>query len=70
MWLLTDPTPITEQGVAELGFERADWDKRLWSLGGLHAGFDDGMCALCGPNVAVLAKTLGQLRGLLLFVGE
>jgi hypothetical protein len=49
--LLTDPTPITEEGLRELGFEQMDRNKPVWVLGDIHAGCENGLCAICGPNV-------------------
>ncbi len=70
MHLLTDPTPITEAGLRELGFEETlagfycnrlyvEWDHpyKGWYVrinGGNHKK----------------AETIGRLRGLLLFVGD
>ena len=54
IWLLTDPTPVTEAGLRELGADVAEKFAGEWGvymrLGGI--------------------KTLGKLRLLLLGVGE
>jgi len=66
---ITDPTPITEAGLLELGFER--WTLRTWMCGVLLLENRlDGrwLAEICREYLEV--KNLGQLRGLLLFVGE
>lgn len=67
---LTDPTPITESGLRELGFRLDYLYKPVWVLGEIQAGVDKGVCAICGTTVTALARSMGQLRLLLLSVGE
>lgn len=68
--LLKDPTPITEAGLRKLGLTGDDVCG--WYLGErliLVAVDKNGGWVDCnGGSFAI--KTLGQLRGLLLFVGE
>ena len=67
---LKDPSPITEAGLRELGFSPDYQHTPVWVLGDIHAGFENGVCAICGQDVTALAKTMGRLRMLLLGVGE
>ena len=66
---LRDPTPITQAGLWELGFRPDYQHKPVWVLGDTQAGVDKGVCAICGPTVTALAKSMGRLRMLLLSVG-
>lgn len=69
MWLLTDPTPITEAGLRELGFDNKQYPLRFECEGfKCVEKFASGWAVNAGRFFAV--KTIGQLRGLLLFVGE
>ena len=73
MHLLTDPTPITEAGLRKLGFHLADipGKHRIFSLGETAVHIDaDGGCEIDASDFSGYVKTIGQLRGLLLFVGE
>ena len=71
--LLTDHAPITEAGLRELGFHLADipGKHRIFSLGetAVHIAADGG-CEIDASDFSGYVKTIGQLRGLLLFVGE
>ena len=69
IWLLTDPTPITEAGLRELGFEPRPL--RSWRHGALT--LDDRpegrwLISICWEYREV--KSMGKLRCLLLGVGE
>ena len=69
---LTDPTPITEAGLRELGF-RFDPSEPLpvYRIGETMAAVDaDGACGVSGKTVNALVRGMGKLRGLLLSVGE
>jgi len=73
VWLLTDPTPITEAGLRDLGFHLADipGKHRIFSLGETAVHIDaDGGCEIDANDFSGYVKTLGQLRLLLLSVGE
>jgi len=73
MLLLTDPTPINEAGLRELGFHLADipGKHRIFSLGETAVHIDaDGGCEIDANDFSGYVKTLGQLRLLLLSVGE
>ena len=70
IWMLKDVAPITEAGLRELGFSPDYQHTPVWVLGDIHAGFENGVCAICGQDVTALAKTMGRLRMLLLGVGE
>lgn len=70
---LTDPTPITEAGLRELGFHLADipGKHRIFSLGETAVHIDaDGGCEIDANDFSGYVKTIGQLRMLLLGVGE
>lgn len=70
IWLLTDPTTITEAGLRELGLDGDDVCG--WYLEGrlvLLAGDAKGHWAEIN-GLSVCIKTLGKLRCLLLGVGE
>lgn len=62
---LRDPTPITEEGLRELGFKQY-FGSCVWWLGELRFTYEDDTLRFDRREV----KTMGQLRGLLLFVGE
>ena len=69
--LLKDPTPITEAGLRELGFHLADipGKHRIFSLGETAVHIDaDGGCEIDANDFSGYVKSMGQLRGLLLFV--
>jgi len=66
---LRDPTPITEAGLRELGFELSGDDDGL-SLGGWFAERFGRVWRFHHDATIVDPKSIGQLRGLLLFVGE
>lgn len=63
--LLTDPTPITEAGLRELGFERY-FGSCVWWLGDLRFTYEDDTLRFDRREI----KTIGRLRMLLLSVGE
>lgn len=67
---LADPTTITEAGLRELGFVFDDYTK-LWEIGE-DGGFYSQSSAMlyCHGLRAKNVKNLGQLRLLLLSVGE
>ena len=67
---LTDPTPITEAGLRELGFVFDDYTK-LWEIGE-DGGFYSQSSAMlyCHGLRAKNVRTLGHLRMLLLSVGD
>lgn len=67
MQLLTDPTPITEAGLRELGFWFSIHNDE-WILGDLIYDLDVHRLILAMGSFEV--KTVGQLRMLLLAVGE
>ena len=72
IWLLTDPTPITEAGLRELGF-RFDPSQPLpvYRLGETMAAVDaDGACGVSGKSANALVRGMGKLRLLLLGVVE
>jgi len=72
MRLLTDPTPITEAGLRELGF-RFDPSQPLpvYRLGETMAAVDaDGACGVSGKSANALVRGMGKLRLLLLGVVE
>lgn len=63
--LLKDPTPITEAGLLELGF-RQYFNSCVWWMGELRFTYKDDALNFERREI----KTIGQLRGLLLFVEE
>ena len=65
MQLLTDPTPITEAGLRELGFERY-FGSCVWWLGDLRFTYEDDTLRFDRREI----KTIGRLRMLLLSVWE
>lgn len=65
--LLRDPTPITEAGLRELGFGY-DRHNDEWLLGEFTYDLDIGRVIFATGSVEV--KSMGQLRMLLLGVGE
>lgn len=62
---LTDPTPITEAGLRELGFEQY-FGSCVWWLGDLRFTYEDDTLRFDRREI----KTMGRLRMLLLGVGE
>lgn len=65
MSFLADPTPITEAGLRELGFEQY-FGTSVWWLGSVRIEIVDDSAFFDRREI----KSMGQLRGLLLFVGE
>ena len=70
MWLLTDPTPITEAGLRELGYMQSLTFSSLWLSEDMPTveKTRNGNWELNGVDGYI--KTIGQLRLLLLSVGE
>lgn len=70
MWLLTDPTPITEAGLRELGYMQSLTFSSLWLSEDMPTveKTRNGNWEL--NEVDGYIKTIGQLRLLLLSVGE
>jgi len=70
MQLLTDPTPITEAGLRDLGFVFDAYTK-LWEIGE-DGGFYSQSSAMlyCHGSRTKNVRTLGHLRMLLLSVGD
>lgn len=65
--LLRDPTPITEAGLRELGFEGSE--KTEFYVGTLR-GWLDEVDGFYFYNCSQYPKSMGKLRRLLLGVGE
>ena len=70
LFTLRDPTPITEAGLRELGYMQSLAFSSLWLSKDMPTveKTRNGNWELNGVDGYI--KTLGQLRGLLLFVGE
>jgi hypothetical protein len=70
MWLLTDPGPITEAGLRDLGYTQSLAFSSLWLSGDMPTVQKNrnGKWDLNGVDGYV--ASIGQLRGLLLSVGE
>lgn len=62
---LTDPAPITEAGLRELGFEQY-FGSCVWWLGDLRFTYEDDTLRFDRREI----KTMGRLRMLLLSAGE
>lgn len=70
LFALRDPTPITEAGLRELGY--APRTGTIWGLKN-HPdiiGPIGGQIMLLFIHSELRVKSIGQLRGLLLFAGE
>lgn len=63
--LLTDPTPITEEGLREMGLQQY-FGSCVWWAGELRFTYEDDTLHFERREI----KTLGKLRLLLLGVGE
>lgn len=70
MWLLTDPTPITEAGLRELGYTQSLAFSSLWLSRPMPTIENKGNGKWELNGVTGCIKSMGQLRLLLLSVGE